>query len=398
MNVAASARLLAPLCLAACLFGCGSAPAPGGPEYLDSPSAPGVFYDLLAHRDGTGSLLRYDCETMECTYLDGGTDPRDENSPAYLPSVVGDAWLLAGSRHLYVLKRPVPAELLDGGHKAQGPGWLMRMEPDGTARKTLPLPEDTGLVYQSSAVLEGDRLLLVLCQTRGDGAEEWYLAEADFDGEAIRRRLGFEEGTTAHLCGACARGPILSLRKAGETRQSCLYDLEKNALETLPFGGDDASWCLDGADGAVYYRDGEKVCRYDVATGQRKAAARLPDGWAQARFEEVVDGHLFLVRGKPGEEGYGRIALCLSTGEVFRPDLEDGGRRVTIAAVMPQGYLVRLAGVTLPNQSRTPGGPPVKDEVRLSRYAMMDKADFWNSRPNWREFRNPAYEAYSFDG
>lgn len=203
------------------LAACGSAPAPGGPEYLDSPSGPGGFYSLLTYRDGTGSLLCYDCETMECTYLAGETDPRDENSPAYLPSVVGDAWLLAGSRHLYVLKPPVPAQLLDDEYKARGPGWLMRMEPDGTARKTLPLPEGAGLVYQSSAVLEGEKLLLVLCQQEENGAQAWYLAEADFDAGTLRHRLDLEEGTTAHLYGACARGPILGLRKAGEDQRLC---------------------------------------------------------------------------------------------------------------------------------------------------------------------------------
>ena len=373
------------LLLCVLLAACGSAPAPGGPEYLDSPSGPGGFHALLTYRDGTGSLLCYDCETMECTYLTGETDPREENSPAFLPSVVGDAWLLAGSRHLYVLKPP--AQLLDDEYKARGPGWLMRMEPDGTARKTLPLPEGAGLVYQSSAVLEGEKLLLVLCQQEENGAQAWYLGEADFDAGTLQHRLDLEEGTTAHLYGACARGPILGLRKAGEDQQLCLYDLEKNALEPLSFGGEDVPWCLDGRGGAVYCPEGEAVYRYDVATGQREAtAARLTDGWAQARFEEVVDGHLFLVRGKPGEEGYGRIALRLATGEVFRPDLEDGGQRVTIAAVMPQGYLVRLAGI-----------PAADSEMRLSHYAMMDKTDYWNGRPNYREFTDPAYGASSFE-
>lgn len=76
------------LLLCVLLAACGSAPAPGGPEYLDSSSGPGGFYALLTYRDGTGSLLCYDCETMACTYLAGETDPRDENRPAYLPSVV----------------------------------------------------------------------------------------------------------------------------------------------------------------------------------------------------------------------------------------------------------------------------------------------------------------------
>ena len=69
----------------------------------------------------------------------------------------------------------------------------MRMAPDGTARKILPLPEGAGLVYQSSAVLEGEKLLLVLCQQDENGAQAWYLAEADFDaallGEAVSRYL-----------------------------------------------------------------------------------------------------------------------------------------------------------------------------------------------------------------
>lgn len=382
------------LCLL--LAGCETAPSSGEPEYLDSSAAAGGYYALLTYRDGTGSLIRYDYETMQCAYLSGETDPRDENSPAFLPSVVGDAWLLANSRHLYVLKRPVPAELLDDGHKTQGPGWLMRMEPDGTGRKTLPLPENAGLVYEASAVLEGEKLLLVLCQADGDGTEKWYLAEADFDAGAIRLRLEFEKGATAHLCGTCARGPILSLREAGKSQQFCLYDLEKNILEPIPFGQENAPWCLDGGSGAVYYPEGEKIWCYDVATGQSKAtAARLPDGWAQARFEEVTDGHLFLVRGKPGEEGYDRIALCLATGEVFRPDLKENGERVTIAAITPKEYLVRLGGITLPYQSQAPGGTPVENEVRLGHYAMMDKADYWNNRPIWREFNNLAYELYS---
>ncbi len=259
------------LLLCVLLAACGSAPAPGGPEYLDSSSGPGGLYSLLTYRDGTGSLLCYDCETMECTYLAGETDPRDENSPAYLPSVVGDAWLLAGSRHLYVLKPPVPAESLDDGLKARGPGWLMRMEPDGTARKTLPLPEGASLVYQSSAVLEGEKLLLlVLCQQEENGAQAWYLAEADFDAGTLRHRLDLEEGTTAHLYGACARGPILGLRKAGEDQQLCLYDLEKNALEPLPFGGEDVPWCLDGRGGVVYYPEGTKFAVMMLSRGRER--------------------------------------------------------------------------------------------------------------------------------
>lgn len=360
-------------------------------EYMGSSSDGSGYYALLAHFDGTGNLIRYDYETMRCTFLSGETDPRNANSPAFLPSVVGDPWLLVGSRHLYVLKGPVPAQLLDDAYKAQGHGFLMRMEPDGSGRKTLPLPDDVGVVYENSAVLEGEKLLLVLCQQGEGGAQAWYLAEADFAAGTIRQRLEFEEGTTAHLCGACARGPILGLRKVGEAQRFVLCDLGANVLEPIPFSGDDAPWCLDGRTGVVYYPEGDNVYSYDVATGRREAtAARLPDGWAQARFENVVDGYLLLSRGKQGEKDYDRIAFCLATGEVFRPTLKDSGQRVTIAAVTPRGYLVSLAGLKVRYRDRVSGSSG--RERNVSHYVMMDAADYWNNRPVYREFDNPAYE------
>ena len=85
------------LCLTASLAACGSAPAPGGPEYLDSPSGPGGFYALLTYRDGTGSLLCYDCETMECTYLAGETDPPGREQPR-LPPLGGGGRVAAGGQ------------------------------------------------------------------------------------------------------------------------------------------------------------------------------------------------------------------------------------------------------------------------------------------------------------
>ena len=399
----------AALCLAACLCACGAVEAlPGSAaapdsrsaspeqvEYLDSAFDGRDLYALLTYLDGTGSLVRYDCTAMRCTYLAGERDPREESAPGFVPSVVGDAWVLADGRHLYVLKRPADAELLDEEQKDLGPGYLMRMAPDGTGCRTISLPDDVSLVYEASAVMEGDKMLLVLCQGR-DGEEEWYLAQADFDAGTLQHRLDFEEGTTAHLYGACARGPILGLRKEGEGQRFCLYDLEKNALEAIPSGGGE-TWCLNGGEGAVYYLEGQDVYRYDVATGQSRATgSSLPDGWEQARFEEVTDGYLLLSRGRQGEAGYDRAALCLATGEVFRPALEDEGRRVTIAAVTPGGYLVRLAGIPVRYQTCAPDGTTVENEVRVSHYAMMDKVDYWNNRPNYREFENPAYEAYSF--
>ena len=103
----------------------------------------------------------------------------------------------------------------------------------------------------------------------------------------------------------------------------------------------------------------------------------------------MTDGYLLLSRGRQGEADYDRAALCLATGEMFRPALEDEGRRVTIAAVTPGGYLVRLAGIPVRYQTCAPDGTAVENEARVSHYAMMDKADYWNNRPGYREFENP---------
>ena len=75
--------------------------------------------------------------------------------------------------------------------------------------------------------------------------------------------------------------------------------------------------------------------------------------------------------------------------------MEDEGKPVTVAAVTPEGYLVKLGGIPVKYQDYTPDGVPFENEAFLSHYAMMDKADYWNDRPNWREFTNLAYEKYS---
>ena len=233
-----------------------------------------------------------------------------------------------------------------------------------------------------------------------DTSEEWYLAEVDFDAGAIRRRLEFERASAVQLTGACARGPILILREPEKERRLCLYDVEQDALEAIPFDIGDETWCLDNTGGTIYCLEGSEICRYDVASGQRQSTGRsLPAGdWTEAAVNEFVDGYLSVTLSGPGKEDYDRIALCLATGEVFRPGMEDEGKPVTVAAVTPEGYLVKLGGIPVKYQDYTPDGVPFENEAFLSHYAVMDKADFWNGRPSYREFTNPAYEAYSFDG
>ena len=81
-----------------------------------------------------------------------------------------------------------------------------------------------------------------------------------------------------------------------------------------------------GAAGWFITPKGDKVCRYDVVTGQREAtAARLPDDWTQARFEEVVDGHLFLVRGKRGKRDTAALPSALPSARCSVPTLRTAG-------------------------------------------------------------------------
>lgn len=334
--------------------------SPAGPapraEYLASCSDDSGYYDLLAYYDGTGSLVRYDYGTMRCTYLADGpdADPRAEDAPGFIPTVVGGAWLLADGRHLYVLKSP--NRFVSQERKALGEGFLIRMQPDGGARKTVPLPADTALTFGGTAALEGDRLLVVLCQTDGAGEESWYLAEVDFDTGTIRRRMELEGVSGAWLSGTCARGPILTLRGPEEKRRLCLADTVQNTLETLPFRMGEETWCLDGAAGVVYYLEEKEIFRYDVASGQRQAVpASLPDGdWTRATLGGLVDGYLSATLWGPGEEDCDTIALCLATGEVARPALTDKGDPVIIAAVTPTGYLVRRKGILIRYQDKTP--------------------------------------------
>lgn len=250
MNAAASVHLLVPLCLAVCLFGCGAgaaerpassaaqSPSPDPPqvEYLSSASTAAGFYDIVLHGDGTGNLVYYDYGTMQCVYLSSqpNSDHRDESDTSFLPTVVGGAWALADSRHLYVLKDTCPF----ANDEALEAGYLMRMEHSGQGRQTVPLPSDTRL-FGGCAILGEDKMLTTLCQVKEDTSEEWYLAEVDFDAGTIRRRLDFEGASAVQLTGACARGPIFILREPEKERRLCLYDVEQDALEPIPFDIED---------------------------------------------------------------------------------------------------------------------------------------------------------------
>lgn len=398
--------------LCALLAACGAAPGPGASsapaasqnpvsdppqvEYLASASTDSGFYDIVLHGDGTGNLIYYDYETMQCVYLSSqpNSDHRDESDTSFLSTVVGGAYAVADSRHLYVMK----STFRFTDDEALAEGYLMRMEPNGQGRQTVPLPSDSSLIG-GCVTLDEDKVLTVLCQVRRDTSEEWYLAEADFDAGTIRRRLDFEGMDAVRLVGACARGPIFILRDGEEKMRLYLYDLENSTLEPIPFSVTPWNWCLDGSTGVICYPEGREIYFYDVASGQRQASGcSLPEGgWTEAWFNELVDGYLSVTLDGPDGEDGSSVTLCLATGEAFYPAMEDMDRPVIIAAVTPKGYLVKLGGIPFKYQDYTPDGVPYENEAILSHYAMMDKEDYWNNRPNYREFQNLAYENYSMN-
>lgn len=147
----------------------------------------------------------------------------------------------------------------------------------------------------------------------------------------------------------------------------------------------------------IYYLNGARIFSYETASQKREFTGRtLPDGtWTNVDFTELVDGHLSVSMQGPGEEEYENITIDLSSGEVFRPNLEDGDRPVIVVAVTPDRYVVKLGGIPTKFQDRTPDGVPFENETLIPHFAMMKKEDFWNNRPNYEEFDNLAYENFS---
>ena len=255
---AAAQKMLPAPALAFCWPPAAAHPLPVGRNTWDSPSGPGGFYSLLTYRDGTGSLLCYDCETMECTYLAGETDPPGREQPRLPPLGGGDAWLLAGSRHLYVLKPPVPAQLLDDEYKSPVAGLA---DADGAGRHgaqdPCPCRRAPALSISPPPFWRGEKLLLVLCQQEENGRRRGIWRRRTFDAGTLRHRLDLRRGDHgAPLRRLRPGGPSWACGKRGRTSGSALYDLEKNALEPLSFGGEDVPWCLDGRGGVVYYPEG----------------------------------------------------------------------------------------------------------------------------------------------
>ena len=124
------------------------------------------------------------------------------------------------------------------------------------ARALTPMLATMKDVYKRQ-ILGEDKMLTTLCQVKEDTSEEWYMAEVDFDTGTIRRRLDFEGASAVQLTGACARGPILILREPEKERRLCLYDVEQDALEPIPFDIEDETWCLDDTSGTIYCLEGD---------------------------------------------------------------------------------------------------------------------------------------------
>lgn len=369
-----------------------------GGLYSPRSSTDSGFYDLIYHSDATGNLLYYDYETMQCVYLSSqpNSDHRDESDTSFVPSVMGGAVVVADSQYIYVIKST--ASYVREENEAHRAGFLMRMEHDGQERKTVPLPASTYLTYGSGTATAGDEIFMLLQEVQKDTSEVIYLASLDFNTGSIERRLEFSTDETPFLIGVCSEGPILAVNDHERKQQRLyIYNSQENQLNLIPFDSDAYPYVLDPNEGIIYYLDGNEILRYDSVSQQTRATGcTLPDGdWTDIQFTELVDGHITMSL-STGEEEYESMTISLATGEIFHPMLEDQDRPVIIVAVTPDRYVVKLGGIPIKYQDYTPDGVPIENETVIHHFAMMEKEDYWNNRPNYQEFNNLAYENFSF--
>lgn len=354
---------------------------------------------MVHHYDATGNLLYYDYATMQCVYLSSqpNSNHHDESDTSFVPSVLGGAVVVADSQYVYVLKSS--ADFASEENKIHRAGFLMRMEHNGQARITIPLPASTYLAFGSGTVTSGDEMLILLQEVRKDTSDMTYLALINFSTGKIERKLEFATNETPFLIGICSKGPILAVNDHEKRQQRLyIYNSKENQLDLIPFDADACPYILDPNSGTIYYLAEDEILSYDSASQQTETTGcMLPDGeWTEVEFTELVDEHLSISR-SAGEEKYESLTINLTTGEVFHPMLEDQDRPVIIVAVTPDKYVVRLGGIPIKYQDFTPDGVPIENETVIHHFAMMEKADYWNNRPNYQEFNNLAYENYSFN-
>ncbi len=372
----------------------------------------GAYYILSNTEDYSARLLYYDYATRQVIFLsDQMVVTNDEENPGWLEDTFGGAVPLAANGKLYVVKygkSPIPNIGYEGS-----PSYVLQMEPNAANRKKLAVPQGCLLSYNTGIAADGENLYLLLMDYDANAMQmtDVALCRADFETGKFERLFSFGLEKDANLVGVYSEGMViqrswLPAAYANAARREqlphlhyeiCLYSLSENKLIDTGFAwlqgelslvyGTSEIYFVKSGDPHLYARSlqtgEERILEEDLA-----GRLSLPEGTSILLTGEVHDGRLvFLVQGEDSARYY---SYSLAAGEILPLSLsyeyEGAQIPVSIAAESDRWFLVNSGFTSLRRSATGTDGAFYTFDSMLTKYALMEKADYWNNVPNYIPF------------
>lgn len=382
----------------------------------------GAYYIWANGQDSSGLTLYYDYASRQLIHLSNQVIPtNDEENPGWISDIFGGAAPLAVNGKFYVLKygkAPLPKIQYEGS-----PSILMEMEPNAANRKTLTLPR--GFLFKSGSGIAADGtdlyLLLVSFDSSTLQATTASLCCTDFEAGKINPLYEFDiQEKDAAIIGVFSDGLILQRSSSpaeGQNTDSIeqlsyeiqLYSVLDHSLSDTGFSWEQSelSFALDG--NTVYFiRSGETALRaYDLLNGTQKVITEnILEGTDSAQANRIIltgevhDGHLqFVVTEQDASKYY---SYAISDGTVLPLKLfysyMGAELQVRIVSESKEYFLVNNGMKTLQRTAYGTDGSFYTMESNEPQYALIEKADYWNSISNYLAFDDSLLEELAASG
>lgn len=371
---------------------------------------------FLWSEDNGDQVLYVDYKTKSLMAWTNQLNPsQDESNPGWIGDSFGGTRPYVTEEHVYVLKEgrlPIPRVGFPGS-----PCKLSQLSLDGTGRRTITLAPNQMILQNSGVAAEGEKLYLLVgtydasgdlercevCYT--DFAKEQLVAVAALDLPGRYALVGvYDQGLLLQKTTVPAEYETSSYR---EQRKHYQYNIQRFSLTdgTVTTGKvwkrGERSSCVYG-EGGMYYIDREtgSLYWYDAQQDQEQLLFGnvVPDGYEKAALDlhgEDYGDHLLGYLYQPDGEMI-PVGIDLHSGSCTPVTLSYaynmGTMPVSIVAQTADQFLVEIEQVERTFPMVDENGK-VHDSVQaISRYALMEKADYWASQPNYEKIAD-----YYFD-
>lgn len=359
-------------------------------------------YCLVDGEQFTAHLVKLDYASGIQTYWpDGLQSTFDENDPGWIGDIYGGARPVAFGQNLYVFKYgKIP---LENANLEGSPARLHRLA--GGGRSTVEAEPDCPFESVGGIATDGQELYLLACKFDEEGErQEYRVCRTDFETGGLQTLAAMDAAEGDYrLVGVWAEGLMLRHSAAGarsgsvkeRQHQLMLFSLVDGSLRPAGFAwNEDETTCVFGS-GCVYYlpKAQGRLFRFDVATGASDEGVALhregdDEPVAATLFGEDYGSHLMGYTSI--NEGSRMVSIETATGLVKEVELgfeyDMGWMPMTIAAETDTQFLVNSSMRQTSASVSMANGSPHTVYLPVRSWALIDKEDYWNSRPALKTF------------